>query len=88
MIQSVPEELNKDLLSILSLTEVSILIFKNKKLSGIVSVCLIITRLGWSVERSQEGLNTLTKEGIFWLDGQASPNEYHLAGLFLATPGS
>jgi ESCRT-II complex subunit VPS22 len=71
MVQSVPEELNSDHLLILDLAQEL----------GKVTVEALSLKFSWERERALESLSSLLKEGICWIDSQANPDEYYVAGL-------
>ncbi|XP_039599081.1 vacuolar-sorting protein SNF8 [Polypterus senegalus] len=73
LVQSVPAELNMDHTVVLQLAE--------KK--GFVTVSEIRSSLTWETERAKHVLEHLLKEGLAWLDTQASGEpQYWLPALF------
>ncbi|KAL3321311.1 ESCRT-II subunit protein snf8 [Cichlidogyrus casuarinus] len=63
MIQSIPLELNLDYIHLIDLSESH---------NGCISLNDCTNKLSWSEERALQGLETLLKNGIAWLD---QPNE-------------
>ncbi|KAJ3145753.1 ESCRT-II subunit protein snf8 [Geranomyces michiganensis] len=74
LVQSVPRELNADFATVLSVAQTK----------GCTTVSEVAARLGWQHDRAQRVLDELLKDGICWLDAQAHPPEFWVAGFFVS----
>eukprot|EP00058_Branchiostoma_floridae_P006517 XP_002592005.1 hypothetical protein BRAFLDRAFT_79594 [Branchiostoma floridae] len=73
LVQSVPGELNMDHTTVLQLAEGS----------GFVSESSIVNKLRWETERAQRVLDHMVKEGLAWVDDQATEGrQYWFPALF------
>ncbi|KAI8822144.1 EAP30/Vps36 family-domain-containing protein [Fimicolochytrium jonesii] len=75
LVQSVPRELNTDLSTVLALAQ-------STGYGGFVTVPSVVAARGWDPDRAQRILDDLLKEGICWIDEQAHPAQYWVAGFF------
>ncbi|KAI8611276.1 EAP30/Vps36 family-domain-containing protein [Chytriomyces sp. MP71] len=71
MVQSVPRELNKDYETVLAVAAQE---------SGFVTVDAAVRLLGWDFGRVESILTKLLQDGICWIDLQAQPPQYWVAG--------
>ncbi|KAL0228529.1 hypothetical protein RCL1_004672 [Eukaryota sp. TZLM3-RCL] len=71
LIRSVPEELSQDDTTLLSLAETS----------GFVNTTIINTKLQWQQQRIDKAIDSLLKQGISWVDGQADEPTYYILSL-------
>ena len=73
MVSSVPRELNVDHSTVLSLAQAN---------GGHVSMIELMVRHNWTLDRTTTALDGMVKEGICWVDLQASPTEWWVPGFF------
>ncbi|KAJ3049438.1 ESCRT-II subunit protein snf8 [Rhizophlyctis rosea] len=72
LVQSVPRELNSDFSCVLDLAQ----------RAGFVRISDLKAKLGWDTERASHTLDNLLKDGICWIDLQASEPEYWVSSFF------
>ncbi|KAJ3281632.1 ESCRT-II subunit protein snf8 [Borealophlyctis nickersoniae] len=72
LVQSVPRELNVDFPMVLTLAQAS----------GYVTVSGVMSKLGWDVDRTTRVLDNSLKDGICWIDLQASEPQYWVSSFF------
>jgi len=77
MIQSVPCELNNDHTTVLALAQ-------NK---GYVLKSELTTQFNWDHERVEIVLNLLLREGIAWIDEQATETQYWIPSIYFNMGG-
>lgn len=73
MVSSVPRELNVDHSTVLNLAQSS---------GGFVTLNMLYTRHNWTHDRATTALEGMVREGICWVDLQASPTEWWVPGFF------
>ncbi|KAJ3084718.1 ESCRT-II subunit protein snf8 [Rhizoclosmatium hyalinum] len=72
MVQSVPRELNKDYETVLAVAQES----------GFVTRIGVERMLGWNEGRVESVLTKLLQDSVCWIDLQAEPHQYWVAGFF------
>lgn len=73
MVSSVPRELNVDHSAVLALAQAN---------GGFVTLDQLLMKHGWVRDRAIAALDGMIKEGICWVDYQASPTEWWVPGFF------
>ncbi|TPX56608.1 hypothetical protein PhCBS80983_g04416 [Powellomyces hirtus] len=76
MVQSVPRELNADFATVLGLAQQG---------KGYTTRRDVVALLAWDADRAQTVLDDLLKDGICWMDAQADPPQYWVAGFFVSS---
>ncbi|KAI8920260.1 EAP30/Vps36 family-domain-containing protein [Powellomyces hirtus] len=75
MVQSVPRELNADFATVLGLAQAK----------GYTTRRDVVALLAWDADRAQTVLDDLLKDGICWVDAQADPPQFWVAGFFVSS---
>jgi ESCRT-II complex subunit VPS22 len=78
LVQSVPRELSVDHSAVMDLAQTS----------GYVTKEMMKQNLKWDADRIQSALNQLMKDGICWIDTQATPEQYWISSFWLQAQGS
>jgi ESCRT-II complex subunit VPS22 len=73
-IRSVPDALSPDAAAVLGAVE-------RANGCAFVDAASIISRLGWSMSRTSDALDALLRDGVAWVDKQASPPRYFFPSL-------